>query len=425
MTDSTSTLPASQHSAGDGRAAEMLCDLAVALGQAGTPAHRLEDALTRVAMHLGVKASFFAMPTAVFASFEPGAQPGEQTRGVTPHTRLIRLHSAETNLARLTDLDQLLHDLVSGRVDAEQASRRLTELRAEPARYGRPLTMACFALVGACAARFFGAGTHEIVAASVAGLAVGATVLYAGRRFAPVAEFVAGLIAAVVAVVAADRFAPCAVRPVLLAGLIVLIPGLTLTLAVTELATRNLVAGTARLMGALTTFIAIGFGVAIGQQITGRALGLDPAAPATASSALPDWTLPASLLLVPFPFAVLFKARRRDIPAIAASAFTAYYGALLGARLVGPELGVCVAAMLVGLAANVYARLTRRPAAVPLLPGILLLVPGSIGFESVRSFVAHDALAGVSTAFNMLFVAIAIVAGLLIANASAPSKRSL
>ena len=46
------------------------------------------------------------------------------------------------------------------------------------------------------------------------------------------------------------------------AGLIVLVPGLPLTTALTELATRHLAAGPARLSGALVLFLSIGFGTA-------------------------------------------------------------------------------------------------------------------------------------------------------------------
>jgi len=401
-------------------AADLLCDLAVALGEAGTPAHRLEEALQRCAAHLGVPASFFAMPTAVFASF--GAEGSAGACDDPVRTRLVRIHSAETNLARLTDLDRLLVDIVEGRAGVAAARLRLDRIRATPPAYPRAVTLLCFGAVAVCAARFFGAGRHELAAAPLAGLIVGTLLIHGGRRTGRIAEFLAGLLAAAAAAAAAQWLPPCDARTVMLAGLIVLIPGLTLTLAVTELATRNLMSGTARLVGALTTFVLIGFGVAIGQRLMEKTLG---AVEQVRSDALPEWTLPLSLALVPFPLAVLFRARMRDVPAIMGSAFTAYYGARLGAWALGPELGVCIAAMLVGLAANLFARITGRPAAVPLLPGILLLVPGSVGFESVRSFVAHDTVAGVATAFSMLLVAIAIVAGLLVANAWAPSRRML
>lgn len=397
----------------------LLSELATALCESGTPAHRLEEALGRVAEILQVNAQFFAMPTAVFASFD--VAEGNITR-------LLRNHAGDTNLSRLVDLGRVLDDLIQRRVSIEEARERIAAIRSWPPPYGRVLTVACFCLVAACAARFFGGGAREVLIAPVAGLAVGALAVFSNARFARITEFLAGILAACIAVAAGNRLGPLAPRVVMLAGLIVLIPGLSLTLAVTELATRNLVAGTSRLMGALTTFVGIGFGVAIGQKaaqtLMSRSIIVGDAGSA-AGSPLPEWTLPLSLAIVPLPLGVLFLAKPRDAWAIAASAFIAFYGARLGAWWLGPELGVCIAAMLVGVASNLYSRLTGHPAAVPLLPGILLLVPGSMGFESIHSFVARDTLAGVATAFDMLFVAVAIVAGLLMANVSMPSKSPL
>src|SRR5690606_30564729 len=51
-----------------------------------------------------------------------------------------------------------------------------------------------------------------------------------------------------------------------LAGLVVLLPGLTFTIGLTELSTRHLASGTARLAGALVTFLGLGFGVALGSK---------------------------------------------------------------------------------------------------------------------------------------------------------------
>ena len=62
-------------------------------------------------------------------------------------------------------------------------------------------------------------------------------------------------------------------------------PGLTLTAAMTELATRHLASGTARLSGAFITFLAIAFGVALGNRIGGAAFGLPPVATRPAARA--------------------------------------------------------------------------------------------------------------------------------------------
>ena len=57
---------------------------------------------------------------------------------------------------------------------------------------------------------------------------------------------------------------------VIMSSLIVLIPGLGLTIAVTELSTDHLASGSARLSGALITLLKLSLGVLIGTVIVGR-----------------------------------------------------------------------------------------------------------------------------------------------------------
>jgi len=39
--------------------------------------------------------------------------------------------------------------------------------------------------------------------------------------------------------------------------------------------------------------------------------------------------------------------------------------------------------MMMGAGCNLYSRLLNRPAAIPMVPGMMLLVPGSLGFGSL------------------------------------------
>ena len=88
----------------------------------------------------------------------------------------------------------------------------------------------------------------------------------------------------------------------------------------------------------------------------------------------------------------------------------------------GPGL---VGALMVGGASNLFSRLRQRPATVTLVPGLILLVPGSIGFRSVSAMLAQDALSGIQAAFAMTLVAIALVTGLLISHIVVPPRGVL
>ena len=389
-------------------------DLARALHRVGTPSHRFEEAMGWVVRRLGFEGQFFSTPTAIFAAFgKPGAQ----------HTRLLRVEPGEVNLEKLSALDQELQHLVHGGGSLRQIARRVAALETAPPRYGAGITTLAFALASGTAARFFGGGILEIAAATGAGLAMGLLAVLVervpawGRLFEPGAAMLVTLLATSLA--PGLHFAPFLVT---LAGLIVLVPGLTLTTAMTELSVRHLASGSARLSGALLTFLTIGFGVALGGRLGELLAGPRPMVEPVA---LPPWTELPALVLAAVAFTVLFRAHPRDVGWIFLGASLALMGARSGASLLGPELGAFVGALLLGMAGNAHARWARRPSAITQVPGLMLLVPGSMGFRSVASLLDHDTLAGVQTAFAMTLVAVALATGLLVANVLVPPRRAL
>jgi len=52
-------------------------------------------------------------------------------------------------------------------------------------------------------------------------------------------------------------------------------------------------------------------------------------------------------------------------------------------------------------------------------------VPGSIGFASLDALLSDHVLAGVETAFRVIIIGAALVAGLLLANVAIPPRRAL
>jgi uncharacterized membrane protein YjjB (DUF3815 family) len=130
-----------------------------------------------------------------------------------------------------------------------------------------------------------------------------------------------------------------------------------------------------------------------------------------------------ALAVAPLTFTVLLRAQPRDAGWILVVGVLGVLGGRMGARALGPELGVFLGALTVGIASNLYTRLLRRPATVTMVPGLLLLVPGSVGFQSLVALLGRDVLPGIQTAFTMVLMAIALVAGLLAANIVAPAPR--
>ncbi len=397
-----------------GASSRLLVKLGRALHQYGTPSHRLEENLGLIAERLGLSAHFFATPTAIFAAIE---------RGGREQTHLIRVEPGDVDLGRLQDTYAIVDDVLYEEISIAEGEQRLDALAGTGPRYAKWLTVLSFGLAAAGAGRFLGGGWREIAVAATIGLVVGVLALLRkravaiARLFAPASAFLGSLLATAIAL----TVLPHGTHLSVIGGLIVLLPGLSLTLAMTELATGHLVSGTARLTGAGMLFVSMGFGVAIGARCAEGIMGstLTPMAPVL----LPGWTEWVALLAAPLALTILFQARFRELPFVAVTAWTAYLAARQGTAAWGPELGVFLGALLAGLLSNLYSRVLRRPASVPMVPALMMLVPGAMGFGSLQFFLDSEIVPGVELAFRVLLVAVSLVTGILVANVSTRRSR--
>jgi len=132
-----------------------------------------------------------------------------------------------------------------------------------------------------------------------------------------------------------------------------------------------------------------------------------------------------AIAIAPVMFAIIFQARWPQWPAIMLASVAGFSASLFGGNMWGIEIGAALGALSVGCASNLYARLWDRPALVTWTPGILVLVPGSLGYRSLTAFLDKNAIAGIDFAFQMVIVAISLVGGILIANVLVPPRRIL
>ena len=390
-------------------------ELGRAYQASGIPAHRFEEALTRVSQRLGLEGQFFALPTAFFATL--GWQ-GQQW------TFFQRSLPGDVELERLSDLQETTDALIASRLGAAEAAERVRAIQAAPPRWGAAMTVLCFGLGSAPAAQFFGGGWREVLLTGLFGLLVGLVAVLLGRRqgLSRLVYPVSGALAGFLALAAAWRFPHVSPQVLTVSGLIVLVPGLRLVVSMNELATGNHVSGTARLVDTGMTFLSLGFGVALGQRL---------AAPLLARALLgrplplPAWTLAIGLPLIAGAFVVLFRARPRDFPWILAASVLAFLGARQGALWLGPQFGVGLGAFVLGLASNAFSHWKGRPSIVTLLPGLVVLVPGGLGFQGLGFIIQNQLVVGLDTAFQALFVAIALLMGLLLAQATLQPRAAL
>jgi uncharacterized membrane protein YjjP (DUF1212 family) len=396
--------------------AEQAVAFVLALGRTlhalGYPSHRIEEMLGDAAAALGVTGQFFTTPTSIFAAFG---------REAAQRTHLVRLEPGELHLEHMVRAQGIARAVLERRVPPAEGLRALEALEREPPRWRAGMVTLAFGVAGAAAARFLGGGLPEVATAAAMAMLTGGL---AGSRLLPRAaraffEPLAGFLVSLCVAALASR-TPLSTYLATLGGLIVLLPGLTLSSAIAELNSQHLVSGTARLTGAIVRFLGIAFGVALGASVARSLVG---APPSPAVTALPEWTEWLALAAAPFAFAVLMRARPTDAAAILGVCVLGFFGGRAGAAALGPELGVFAGAFVAALASHAHARWRRVPVLVTLAPALLLLVPGSVGFRSLAHLLDREVLDGIQAAFRALLMFAALVAGLQVAGVALPAPR--
>jgi uncharacterized membrane protein YjjP (DUF1212 family) len=385
-----------------------------ALHRYGTPAHRLEEAIVKVCRSLGLEAEAFTTPTAIVMSF--GAHHELKTR-------MMRVEGGELDMGKLALIDDLGDRVIDKDITPRDAMVELQRILDAKRMYGRALSTLVHGVTSGALAVFFGGSLQDVLLAGGIGLTLGllAQLIARSTDQTRVFELIGAALAAFVAGVASAWSPKVSPSLVTLAALVILLPGMSLTVAMTELATRHLIAGTARLMSAVIVLLELVIGVALGDKAATALVHVRTAVPGP----LPEYANWIALVASGLGVSVLVQAQPRAFGWILGGCVVGYAGSRYGTAWLGPQMGVLLGAFLLGVVANLYARWLDRPAQVVSVPAMLLLVPGSMGLRGMTSLLDKETLTGIETVFAMFIVAISIVAGLLVANAVFSPRRSL
>ncbi len=391
--------------------------LTKALHTYGVPAYELEQTINACASAMDLGVQCLSTPTAITMTLLPPDLPAE--------TYVIRVAPGEVNMDRLQKTTQVAQRVIAHEISSIEGQKILRQIAKSKRLYPPVVVILAFALVSAGIARIFSGGWGEIFAAGIIGLVIGTmstqskNIRLLRYLFPATSAFIATITAFVIN---ASLAQPISIFVVIISGLIILLPGLSLTIAMAELATENLVSGTARLFGAAIIFIQLAFGSAIGVEIGEYIFGKIPAVEMTP---IAGWTIWIAVAVAVIGLVPLFEARIKETPWFLLAALMAFATVRYSTPLLGPSLGAFFGAISVGLTAKFVSRRFNKPGALILMPGLIILVPGSVGYESIISLIQNDILAALQTAFDVALIAISLVAGLLLASLLQLPKKEL
>jgi uncharacterized membrane protein YjjB (DUF3815 family) len=198
---------------------------------------------------------------------------------------------------------------------------------------------------------------------------------------------------------------------VILSAVAIILPGFSISLGAGELVAQHVLSGVSNLINGLITLF---------KQIAGAVIGVGMARVlVTTVAAEPETPVDQMWLLLLFPLLLVglglaFQVSRKDLPWSVLVSGLAFLGVMAGSSLLDSNLGNLLGTIVAVVIANLWARKTGRPSSIVLIPAIVMLVSGTIGFRGLASMAEGELLLGVQQFLQMFIVAITILAGILI-----------
>lgn len=385
----------------------------------GSPSFRLEAYLGEVASYLGVHSSFVSTPTSLTMVLWSDKHEDE-------YTHCARMQPGELDMNALSLTDELAVRLLAGEITLFEADKQLSQIDALGSPYGKALTGAAFGLSTAAFAMLMGAGWQEISWSGVLGLLVYFWTLWAlrSKRVAlmlePIASFTVGFSACAISYILVE---PLNIWLIILSSLIILVPGLALTMGLAELSSRNLVSGTARIMDAAMQLFKLYFGAFLGITLGYYLFGQQTLAPA---ATLPIWANWLGVCMLSLGLVPIFRTRLRHIPWAVASTFIAYASSFFASSYLDNGLGAFIGAFALGVFANAFSRIINAPSSIVAMHGLIVLVPGSKTYIGLNSLISgQDFIKADHIGQETFIILMSLVAGLIFANVVMPTRKSL
>lgn len=396
------------------RQVKFILRFGTALHSAGSPAHTLEATMQDMCQQLGLRGTFISQPTAILSSFNNGEED---------IVKIERVEPMGVHLGKLSKLDEVSRQVIKNEISYEEGYQKLNQILEEQETFNRRVRLLFFLFSAAGFMVLFGGTWSDLIAAMIVGglmglMAIAKPIGLAGQLF----EAIVAVVASLTTYLFAKLFPDLNVAVIIISSLIIFMPGLFITIAIAEIATNNLVSGTARLVGGVMILLKLTFGVFIGSRIASwfhfPPLEIE-------LGQIPDWLTYITLPITAFMSVINFKANRVDWKWVTLAGIYGYLCSKLGSHYLGAELGMFFGGTCVGAMSNIFARIKDKPSSIFQWPGIILLVPGSVGYRSMNSLFERDVLAGLDTAFSMITLAMALVVGVFVGNIIIKPRRSL
>jgi len=326
---------------------------------------------------LEIEGQFLYMPNCMIISFD---DPDTHTTEV----KLVRA-TQFVNLGKLRDTHSIYKEVVHDIIGVEEAMERLEAITTSQNKYGRWVIVLLYGLASACVGPFaFGARPIDLPIAFILGALLGIL----QHIIAPKSELynnVFEVSAAVLTSFLARAFGSIqhgelfCFSALCQSAIALILPGYTVLCGSLELQSRNMVAGSVRMVYAIIYSLFLGFGITIGTSFYG---GIDKNATSDTSCRTETSTWFKFIFVPPFTLCLIMinQGKWKQTPIMMIIAFVGYivnhFSALRFST--NAQIANTLGALAIGILGNLYSRLRHGLAAAALLPAIYVQVPSGL-----------------------------------------------
>lgn len=383
----------------------MGADLGRLLMTSGAEIYRTEESVNRLLTAYGLDPQVFSIPTCLIVSVN--------TPEGTPVTRMCRIPAHGTDMELLERCNALCRRLCREVPPVEEAQRLVDELDKHCKRFSARTVLLGYAAAPAFFALFFCGGIRDSLSAAVAGLAVGACVLF-GRRFIGSNIFFRTVVCSAVAALTALLLVRAGLGQnldaITIGTLMVLVPGMALTNAMREIMAGDIVSGLSRTAETLLVATAIALGTALPLlmgQVSWEA--------ASQTAAGLDLLSCLWAFLACVGFGIVFNIQGFGILICGLGGAVGWLVYLLSMASTGSDIfSAFLAAMAIGAYSELMARVRRCPVTGYLQVALLPLVPGAGIYHAMWYCVAGDTQLFLSTLLHTMGFAAALSVGAML-----------
>lgn len=382
---------------------KFIVQLGKALHYYGVPSYKSEMYLSEVADKKEIKASFMDSPTWInYVFYEEDEQTYSHVESVRP---------GELNLGALSRIVEITNNLISNTIDFDEAKTEIERLKTLPFEYGKLTEFIAFMTSAGAFSIILDTSWSSAIAASFIGGIVYLITLWSKRSvyIRSTLESLVAFVATVLTGLLSLFFHQINISMTILASIIVFIPGLSITTALEEITARNLVSGTAKLFDSLVSLFKQFFGVVLGLAILPLFVELKPQ---RIINDIPQSVHLLAIIILAISLTPVFKVRHKDIFLCVVVGFISFLTTTLF-DFTGILVSIFMGTLATVAVSKLFSKLTRTPRLVYLVPGIIMLVPGSKAFIGLSTVFLHQNNASENMGEQVLYIFMGIIGGLL------------